>query len=176
MKNWIGFLIVILAFILIGWLLLRGGQPKAANQTAAVAGDIAAPTSGGTTAPTTSEKPSTAGQAGSGIVQDNMKIETTKQGSGPAITTGQTAVVDYVGKLEDGTVFDASAKHGSTFSFPLGAGQVIKGWDEGVVGMKVGETRVLTIPPELAYGPQGIPGVIPPNATLIFEVTLKGIK
>jgi FKBP-type peptidyl-prolyl cis-trans isomerase len=99
------------------------------------------------------------------------------QGSGDAITNGKTAVVDYVGSLIDGTVFDASKRHGNGgFSFQLGAGQVIKGWDQGVLGMKVGEVRVLTIPADLAYGAQGIPGVIPPNATLTFEVTLLAIK
>lgn len=108
--------------------------------------------------------------------QNGMTIETKKEGSGPAITAGEIAVVEYKGSLIDGTVFDASSRHGKPFEFPLGAGKVIKGWDEGVVGMKVGETRVLTIPPELAYGAAGIPHVIPPNATLVFEVTLIGIK
>lgn len=106
-----------------------------------------------------------------------MNIEVTKDGTGVEIENGQTAVVSYVGKLENGTVFDASKNHGDgTFSFTLGAGQVIKGWDQGVLGMKVGESRTLRIPPELAYGPSGIPPVIPGNATLIFDVTLLGIK
>lgn len=109
--------------------------------------------------------------------KNNMKIDIMKEGTGPQIKTGQTATVDYEGKLADGSVFDASKKHGTGgFSFSLGAGNVIKGWDEGVVGMKVGETRILTIPPELAYGPNGYPPVIPPNATLTFEVTLLAIK
>lgn len=91
--------------------------------------------------------------------------------------SGQTAVVSYVGTLSNGTVFDASKNHGDgSFSFIVGAGQVIKGWDEGVLGMKVGESRILTIPPELAYGPNGVPPVIPANATLSFEVTLLAIK
>ena len=107
---------------------------------------------------------------------NGMTIETTKEGEGEAITNGKTAVVDYVGKLADGTVFDASARHGQPFAFPLGAGMVIKGWEQGVLGMKVGETRILTIPPELGYGATGAGGVIPPNATLIFEVTLQAIK
>lgn len=134
----------------------------------ATAPDMQAPVSGpGTTAPiTTSTKRE----------KNGMTIETTLQGTGPEIKNGQMAVVDYVGKLQDGTIFDASAKHGQDFSFALGAGQVIKGWDQGVLGMKVGEKRTLTIPPELAYGAQGIAGAIPPNATLVFDVTLKGIK
>ncbi len=108
---------------------------------------------------------------------NGMTIETTVQGSGPEIKNGQTAVVQYEGKLTDGTIFDSTAKHGGTqFEFPLGAGMVIKGWDQGVLGMKVGETRILTIPSELGYGATGAGNVIPPNATLIFKVTLQGIK
>lgn len=111
------------------------------------------------------------------IYNRSMKIEVTKDGTGAEIENGQTAVVSYVGKLENGTMFDASKNHGDgTFSFTLGAGQVIKGWDQGVLGMKVGESRTLTIPSELAYGPNGIPPVIPGNATLVFDVTLLGIK
>jgi FKBP-type peptidyl-prolyl cis-trans isomerase len=105
-----------------------------------------------------------------------MKIETTKEGSGPEIKNGQTAVVHYTGKLTDGKVFDSSKTRGTPFEFPLGAGMVIKGWELGVLGMKVGETRMLTIPAELGYGANGAGGVIPPNATLIFEVELLGIK
>ncbi len=106
-----------------------------------------------------------------------MKIEITKEGTGAEITNGKTAVVTYVGKLENGIVFDASKNHGDgSFSFTLGAGMVIKGWDLGVLGMKVGEARTLTIPADLAYGANGIPGAIPPNATLIFDVALLAIK
>ena len=105
-----------------------------------------------------------------------MKIETTKEGSGAEITNGKTAVVHYTGKLENGTVFDSSKTRGTPFEFPLGAGMVIKGWELGVLGMKVGETRILTIPADLGYGAGGVPGAIPPNATLIFEVELLGIK
>lgn len=105
-----------------------------------------------------------------------MTIETTKEGTGEAITNGKTAVVHYTGKFENGTVFDSSKTRGTPFEFQLGAGMVIKGWDLGVAGMKVGETRMLTIPAELAYGASGIPGAIPGGATLIFEVELLGIK
>lgn len=106
-----------------------------------------------------------------------MNIDITQEGNGIAIKNGQTAVVTYVGKLENGTIFDASKNHGDgTFAFIVGAGQVIKGWDQGVLGMQVGESRTLTIPSDLAYGPSGIPGVIPPNATLIFDVSLVAIK
>lgn len=105
-----------------------------------------------------------------------MKIETTKEGTGVEIKDGQTAVVHYTGKLTDGTVFDSSVTRGTPFEFPLGAGMVIKGWDLGVLGMKVGEKRTLTIPAELGYGARGAGGVIPPNATLVFDVELLGIK
>lgn len=110
-------------------------------------------------------------------VLQGMTIETIKEGTGEAITNGKTAVVHYTGKLENGNVFDSSKTRGTPFEFPLGAGMVIKGWDLGVLGMKVGETRILTIPAELGYGQTGTPGgPIPPNATLIFEVELLGIK
>ena len=97
-------------------------------------------------------------------------------GSGPEATTGSTVSVNYVGALPDGTVFDASANHGGAFTFPLGAGQVIRGWDEGVKGMKVGGKRRLVIPPGLAYGDQAVGGVIPANATLVFEVELVSVQ
>ncbi len=108
--------------------------------------------------------------------KEGMKIEIIKEGTGPEIKAGSTAVVHYTGKLTDGTVFDSSKPRGQAFEFALGAGMVIKGWDLGVEGMKVGEVRMLTIPSTLAYGASGIPGAIPPNATLIFEVELLGIK
>jgi FKBP-type peptidyl-prolyl cis-trans isomerase len=94
------------------------------------------------------------------------------EGTGPAAKAGDTVTVNYIGALPDGTVFDASAKHGQAFSFKLGDHQVIQGWDIGVAGMKVGGKRILVIPPDMAYGSQGAGGVIPPNATLIFEVEL----
>ncbi|MGK7906795.1 MAG: FKBP-type peptidyl-prolyl cis-trans isomerase [Synechococcus sp.] len=98
------------------------------------------------------------------------------EGSGPSPETGQTVVVHYTGTLEDGSVFDSSVKRNRPFEFTLGIGQVIKGWDEGVASMKVGGKRQLTIPADLAYGSRGAGGVIPPNATLNFEVELLDIK
>ncbi len=93
-------------------------------------------------------------------------------GTGPTPAPGQVVVVNYVGRLTDGKKFDASADHGGTFSFTLGVGQVIRGWDEGVATMRVGGKRKLTVPPELGYGSQGAGDVIPPNATLVFEIEL----
>lgn len=98
-----------------------------------------------------------------------------KVGTGATAQAGQTVNVHYTGWLENGKKFDSSVDRGQPFSFPLGAGRVIKGWDEGVQGMKVGGKRKLIIPSSLGYGARGAGGAIPPNATLIFEVELLGI-
>ena len=97
-------------------------------------------------------------------------------GTGATAAAGQQAEMQYTGWLPDGKEFDSSYHTGHTFPFQLGAGQVIKGWDEGVAGMKVGGMRQLRIPPQLAYGERGYPGAIPPSATLIFDVELVGVK
>lgn len=104
-----------------------------------------------------------------------MNIEVLKEGSGEVSKTGDSVIVHYVGTLQDGSIFDSSVNRNAPFTFTLG-GQVIAGWNLGVVGMKVGEKRKLTIPPALAYGENGVPPVIPKNATLIFEVEMLKIN
>ena len=101
-----------------------------------------------------------------------LVIEDLQEGDGAEAVANQVIVVHYTGWLEDGTKFDSSLDRNDPFSFTLGVGQVIKGWDEGFAGMKIGGKRKLTIPPEMGYGASGAGGVIPPNATLVFEVEL----
>ena len=104
-----------------------------------------------------------------------LKIEDVTEGTGAEAKPGAQVRVHYTGWLLDGKKFDSSKDRGDPFAFKLGGGQVIRGWDEGVAGMKVGGVRKLTIPPELGYGARGAGGVIPPNATLLFEVELLGV-
>ncbi len=105
-----------------------------------------------------------------------LEIEDQIVGEGEEAVAGQTVEVHYTGWLTDGTKFDSSHDRNETFSFKLGGGQVIAGWDQGVAGMKVGGARKLTIPPEMGYGERGAGGVIPPNATLVFKVELIGLS
>ena len=105
-----------------------------------------------------------------------MKLDDIKVGIGAVAEVGKSVTVHYTGWLTDGTKFDSSKDRGQPFTFQLGAGRVIKGWDQGVAGMKVGGVRKLTIPPQLGYGARGAGGVIPPNATLVFEVELLDVN
>ena len=105
-----------------------------------------------------------------------LKKTDLKKGAGAEAKAGMTVSVHYTGWLIDGTKFDSSVDRGQPFSFHLGKGEVIKGWDQGVEKMKVGGKRRLEIPPDMGYGPNGAPPVIPPNATLVFEVELLDVK
>ena len=137
---------LISGFILLGMVTMPSGQSKNASPTKV------------TGKPTTTS---------SGLQYWDIAV-----GTGATAVAGKAVKVHYTGWLTDGKKFDSSVDRGQPFQFSLGAGQVIKGWDEGVAGMKVGGKRQLRIPPELGYGPRGAGGVIPPNATLIFDVEL----
>jgi FKBP-type peptidyl-prolyl cis-trans isomerase FkpA len=104
------------------------------------------------------------------LVSQDIKV-----GDGAEAVSGKKVTVHYVGTLTNGNKFDSSRDRGKGFSFELGRGQVIKGWDQGVAGMKIGGVRKLTIPPEMAYGDKGFSNLIPPNSTLVFEVELLGV-
>jgi len=110
------------------------------------------------------------------ITDSGLKVEDLLEGEGAVAAAGQQVVVHYTGWLTDGRKFDSSRDRNEPFEFPLGKGHVIRGWDEGVAGMKIGGTRRLTIPPQLGYGARGAGGAIPPNATLVFEVELLEIR
>jgi peptidylprolyl isomerase len=126
--------------------------------------------------------PGTSGEKASTMAENmettpsGLQYVDTKVGTGASPQKGQQAVVHYTGWLVDGKKFDSSKDRGQPFTFAVGRGEVIKGWDEGVATMKVGGTRKLVIPPDLAYGARGAGGVIPPNATLTFEVELLEIR
>jgi peptidylprolyl isomerase len=129
--------------------------------------------SAATPAPTTPHS----GKAGPKMTTPSgLEYEDEIVGSGAQPVKGQHVTVHYVGTLQDGTKFDSSRDRNEPFTFAIGEGEVIRGWDEGVMSMHVGGRRKLTIPPQLAYGPRGAGGVIPPNATILFDVELLGVK
>ena len=148
-------------------------RAPAAIATAVMKPTAAAPTAG---AETGAAAPGAAGTEETVTTASGLSYVDIKQGTGASPKTGQTAVVHYTGWLTDGKKFDSSRDRGTPFRFRVGQGQVIKGWDEGVATMQVGGVRKLTIPPQLGYGAAGAGGVIPPNATLVFEVELIGVE
>ncbi len=128
------------------------------------------------TAATSASAPAADSTPQTGASVTSLKIEELKAGTGAEAIAGKTVKVHYTGWLTDGKKFDSSVDRGQPFEFSLGKGHVIKGWDQGVAGMKVGGKRKLTIPADLGYGAAGAQGAIPPNATLIFEVELLGVN
>lgn len=154
--------VVIMFFIVPGLSPFRQLQSTATDQTQ----DLQTAPQGQSASTTMPTQP---------ITQLMMKDEIV--GTGATAKAGDSVTVNYVGALTNGTVFDASANHGTSgFTFTLGAGQVIKGWDQGIVGMKVGGKRILAIPASLAYGSQAVGNVIPANSDLIFEVELLNVQ
>jgi FKBP-type peptidyl-prolyl cis-trans isomerase len=165
MKNTLlAIIFVVIVIVLIGVGVWYSNKISEENQAAAVAQGQAAEQA----AQQTQQQQQTA--------MNNLKITDTKVGTGATVKSGDAVNVLYTGSLDDGTVFDASSKHGNVpFSFTI-PGQVIQGWNLGLIGMKVGGTRELVIPSDLGYGPNGMGGVIPPNATLHFTIQLLSIS
>lgn len=146
------------------------------NETAQQSGSASTTTTQATTTPAAGDAaaPATGGKVhklASGLQYEDMNV-----GSGKMAEPGMNVSVHYTGWLTDGTKFDSSVDRGQPFKFQLGAGQVIRGWDEGVKGMRIGGKRKLTIPPDMGYGANGAGGVIPPNATLVFDVELLDVQ
>lgn len=172
-KNYLVFMIVALAVVGAGYYLFNGQpqtpsiqsnpSPQFSVVPSSNLGDTINNVATPSASPTTKQV-------------DQLKIEDITVGNGDEAVAGKTVTVNYVGTLTNGTKFDSSYDRNQPFTFHLGAGEVIKGWDQGVAGMKVGGKRKLTIPSDLGYGEAGAGGVIPPNATLVFEVELLKVE
>lgn len=147
------------------------GQAPAATTPAPTPAAAADPKAAATAAPTTGTPGGAVHKLPSGLVYEDLVV-----GDGTMADPGLTAMVHYTGWLTDGTKFDSSFDRGKPLTFVLGQHQVIDGWEQGVKGMRVGGKRKLTVPPEMGYGAQGYSGLIPPNATLVFEVQLLDVK
>ena len=169
----IGLLVALLALAGCGGGDNNSGDESTATPEAA-ATDTATPSATETPA-APAKKPTV--KVPKGKPPSKLVIKDLKEGTGPAAQAGQTVTVQYVGvNFKGGKQFDASWDRGEPFSFPLGGGQVIQGWDQGVQGMKVGGRRMLVIPPDLGYGPDGQPPVIKPNETLVFVIDLLALQ
>jgi FKBP-type peptidyl-prolyl cis-trans isomerase len=147
-----------------------GSAPPAEGAPTALAPAVANDQADASAAPAAEDAAAPVVTAGKVVIVDS------KIGTGATAKTGDKISVHYTGTLTDGTVFDSSRTRGEPFEFRLGAGRVIPGWEEGFAGMKIGGRRTLTIPPEMAYGARGAGGVVPPNATLVFDVELLAIQ
>ena len=168
-----------ISFMLLCVVVLVFAQVSGGKQESAVAAHLTQTTPAATTATENNNLIASKKKMSDANVvttPSGLKYIDIKEGTGATPKTGQTVSVHYTGTLEDGTKFDSSRDRGQPFKFKLGQGQVIKGWDEGLSTMKVGGERKLIIPPDLGYGARGAGGVIPPNATLNFDVELLGIS
>ncbi len=164
--------LLVAAMLLVVGMSLSGCSKTAAEEPAQPTVEAEQPTQ---EAPVAEEPSATTEQPATQPVT-KLKIEDVKKGTGAEATVGKTAVVHYTLWLTDGTKVESSKDSGQPFPFPVGGGQVIPGWDQGVPGMKVGGVRKLTIPPDLAYGAAGSPPAVPPNATLVFEIELVEVQ
>lgn len=164
-------LIVIIVFMVLAALIYLQLSNKKDSSNVPTIGQFNLPNTSTTTPPPTSGPTTTATPTPAKLQAMDIKI-----GTGSAVKSGDTIKIDYLGTLANGQKFDSSYDRGQPFEVQIGVGKVIKGWDQGVIGMKVGGKRRLVIPPELGYGEKGAGGVIPPNATLVFDLELLEIK
>ena len=157
-------------------VLLAGCNENAQQSGSASTTTTQATTTPGTTTPPAGEAAAPAAGGKMHKLASGLQYEDMNVGSGKMAEPGMNVSVHYTGWLTDGTKFDSSVDRGQPFKFQLGGGQVIRGWDEGVKGMRIGGKRKLTIPPDMGYGANGAGGVIPPNATLVFDVELLDVQ